>query len=124
MPRNLQELYDDLRINQGPSSRTMTAVSTPDDPFIVKLRQLVLAHGVELKASDIHIEPTSSGARIRYRIDGLLHEMLQLPQEIRDQLIRSIKVKAELTTDTVGRSKPQDGRVDFESNGRTLDLRL
>jgi len=99
-------------------------VSSSEDPFIVKLVQLLLSHGIGVRASDIHIEPTSVGARIRYRVDGILHEMLQLPPEIYDPLVRSIKIKANMATDIVGRSKPQDGRIDFESNGRQLDLRL
>ncbi len=120
MPQSLQELYDNLRVAQGPRSASGAA----DDPFIVKLASLILSHGVQLRASDIHFEPTPYGARIRYRIDGILHEMLQLPPEVRDPLLRSIKIKANLATDVVGRSKPQDGRLDFEADGRTLDLRL
>ena len=123
MPKSLRELYDDLRIAHGPVDRGRGA-STPEDPFILRLAQLVLSYGLEIRASDIHIEPTASGARIRYRIDGILHEMLQLPPEIRDPLLRSLKVKANMATDVVGRSKPQDGRIDFEANHRTLDLRL
>ena len=123
MAPTLKERYDDLRISQAPREAARGAGAS-DDPFIVKLSHLVLSYGVEIKASDIHIEPTASGARIRYRMDGLLHEMLQLPQETRDLLIRSIKVKANMTNDVVGRSKPQDSRLDFEAGGRKLDLRL
>lgn len=119
----MKELYDDLQVAQGPSDRTRAASGT-EDPFVLKLAQLILAHGVYIRASDIHIEPTATGARVRYRIDGLLHEMLKLPEETRDPLIRSIKVKANMATDMVGRSKPQDSRIDFESSGRKLDLRL
>ncbi|MBI4342399.1 MAG: type II/IV secretion system protein [Candidatus Omnitrophica bacterium] len=121
MPKTLKELYDDLRVTQAPRAG---AAATTDDPFIIKLAQLILAYGIQIKASDIHIEPAPIGARIRYRIDGMLHEMLDLPQETRDHLLRSIKVKAGMATDAVGRSKPQDGRIDFDVNGRKIDLRL
>ncbi len=121
--RSLKELYDDLQVAQGPAERTR-AVGSSESPFILKLADLILSYGVQARASDIHLEPTASGARVRYRIDGLLHELLGLSQDIRDPLIRSIKVKANMATDMVGRSKPQDGRIDFDWNNRKLDLRL
>ncbi len=123
MPKPLRELYDDLRVMSG-SREVSRPGSSSDDPFILQLSQLILSYGVQLHASDIHIEPVAAGARIRYRIDGILHELLEIPAEVRDALVRSIKVKANLATDAVGRSKPQDGRIDFESNGHRLDLRL
>ena len=119
----LQALYDELRVAEGPS-RAKAHAASREDPFILKLAHLVLSHGVQIRASDIHLEPTARGARVRYRIDGLLHEMLMLPEEIRDPLLRAIKVQANMATDAVGRSKPQDGRIDFADGGRTLDLRL
>ena len=122
MAKSLRERYDELRVSYAPQRGRADA--DPEDPFIVRVTQLLLSYGVDCRASDIHIEPTASGGRIRYRIDGFLHEMLQVPPEVRDPLVRSIKVKASMTTDAVGRSKPQDGRIDFESNGRKLDLRL
>jgi type II secretory ATPase GspE/PulE/Tfp pilus assembly ATPase PilB-like protein len=121
MTRPLQELYDDLRIQRGHEAR---AAHAAEDPFIIKLAHLLLSHGVESRASDIHMEPTAAGGRIRYRIDGILHEMLQIPPELSEPLIRSIKLKASMTADAVGRSKPQDGRIDFQIDGRTLDVRI
>ena len=121
MPKLLKELVDDLRMSHAPRAG---AVPTAEDPYIIKLAQLLLAYGIEVKASDIHIEPGPIGARVRYRIDGMLHEMLEVPQETRDHLIRSIKVKAGLATDAVGRSKPQDGRIDMQVNGHSVDMRL
>jgi type II secretory ATPase GspE/PulE/Tfp pilus assembly ATPase PilB-like protein len=121
MPKPLKELYDDLRIERGHETR---GAQTPEDPFVLKLANLLLAYGVEARASDIHVEPTAVGARVRYRIDGLLHPMLEVPHEISEPLIRSVKLKASMTADAVGRSKPQDGRLDFLINSRTLDVRI
>ncbi len=123
MTNSLKELYDDLQVAQS-GQHSGAASAATEDPFILKLSQLVLAHGVDVKASDIHIEPSTSGARIRYRIDGILHEMLAVPQATRDPLIRSIKVRANMVTDVVGRSRPQDARIDFTHGNRQLDLRL
>jgi len=61
---------------------------------------------------------------VRFRIDGLLHEVLGLPLDVGDLLVRALKVRAEMATEMVGRSKPQDGRIAFAACGRTLDLRL
>ncbi|MBI3996893.1 MAG: type II/IV secretion system protein [Candidatus Omnitrophica bacterium] len=118
----LKELFDELRVSSGITSRE--GVRSMEDPFILKLFHLLVSYGVRAGASDLHIEPTVSYGRIRYRIDGLLHELLQVPAEIRDPLLRAIKTKANLATDVVGRSKPQDGRINFETEGKSLDLRL
>jgi type IV pilus assembly protein PilB len=122
MSQSLKDLYDDLQLSAG-AGGSGGALAT-SEAFILRLAQLVLSYGMQIHASDIHLEPTASGARVRYRVDGMLHEMLQLSPEIRDPLIRSIKVKANMANETVGRSKPQDGRVDFDSNGKAIDLRL
>jgi general secretion pathway protein E len=125
MPKKLQELYDELRVSHSSATASHKQTASGfDDSLIMKLVQLLLSHGVELKASDIHLEPMAAAMRVRYRIDGMLHEMLKLPADLGDTLIRSIKVKASMATDVVGRSKPQDGRIDFESAGRKVDLRL
>ncbi len=122
MARSLRDLYDELRLAHGAGGRAKAAGT--EDPFIAKLIQLLFSYGAQIRASDIHLEPSAAGARVRYRIDGILHEMLILPEEIRDPLLRSLKIKASMATEIVGRSKPQDGRLDFETDGRTLDLRL
>ena len=120
--KTLKERYDDLRIAHGDGAGRLAG--STEDPFIVKLVQLILSYALEAKASDIHLEPTPSGARVRYRIDGILQEFLKLSPEVRDPLIRSLKVKASMANEAVGRSKPQDSRIDFQANGRMVDLRL
>jgi type IV pilus assembly protein PilB len=120
--QTLKQLYDDLRMAH--SKEGGRGVASADDAFVVKLAQLILSYGVEVRASDAHIEPGAVGTRVRYRIDGILHEMLAVPPEISEPLIRSVKLKANMQTDMVGRSKPQDGRFDFEWAGRKLDMRL
>ena len=119
MPSSLQQKYDDLQFAHGQRGAVATG-----DALTIQLGELLLSHGVEIRASDIHIEPTASGARIRYRIDGLLYELLTLSAEVRDPLTRSIKLKANMAIEAVGRSKPQDGRIDYLASGRPLDLRL
>jgi len=120
--QTLQEQFDELRVSAGVTGKGR--VRSTDDPFILQLIHLLVIYGVQAGASDIHISPTRTGGHVRYRIDGILHDLLQLSDEIRDPLIRAIKTKANLATDAVGRSKPQDGRIDFGVDGKKLDLRL
>src|SRR5215468_1725979 len=122
MARTLRELYDDFRLQNGIREGRLTRPL--DDGAMSRLMQLFLAHGVQVKASDIHFEPISAGARVRYRIDGILHDMLTVSPDMRDPLVRAIKVRAGMTNDGLGRSKPQDSRFDFEVEGHNLDLRL
>lgn len=122
MQSRLRELFDELRVHYS-VSRSQASGST-NDPLVLKLIDLTFFCAVQAKASDIHIEPSREGARIRYRIDGMLHEMLRLPSEISDSLIRAVKVKASFSNDAVGRSKPQDGRIDTEIEGRKFDFRV
>lgn len=119
MANRLKELYDELRIVSGRSP-----VGSSDDAFTLKVFQLVLDCAAQAKASDIHIEPNRADTRIRFRIDGMLHEVLRIPLEISEPLVRSIKIRANLATEPIGRSKPQDGRIDIQADNRRLDLRL
>ena len=123
MPASLQDQYNELQISQGVARGARTAGAS-EDPLIAQLMLLLFTYAVNVRASDVHVEPTSRGARFRYRIDGMLHEVLQVPPETRDLVIRALKVKANMATDMTGRSKPQDGRIEFEVNGAKLDLRL
>src|SRR6266508_6688543 len=120
--RSLRDLYDEFRAANG--IRDNRPGKILDEGAMSKLMQLFLAFGVQVKASDIHFEPILAGARVRYRIDGILHDMLTMSPEMRDPLVRAIKVRAGMTNDGPGRSKPQDSRFDFEAEGHNLDLRL
>ena len=62
MSKTLQEQFDDLRMTQAPRPG---AAATADDPFVIKLAQLLFSYGISARASDIHIEPTARGARVR-----------------------------------------------------------
>ncbi len=125
IPKPLKQLYDDLCVTESTAAgRASQARTSVEDPFVLKLANLILSYSLQIRASDIHIEPAATSARVRYRIDGLLHEMLQLPQETRDPLLRAMKLKANMVNEPLGRSKPQDGRFSLESNGRQVSLRL
>ncbi len=83
---------------------------------------LILQDAAREKASDIHLDPSAGGVRVRLRIDGLLHDAVQLSQEQGMRLIRHYKTMAGL--DPVATFLPQDARIEYELDGRKLDLRV
>ncbi len=97
------------------------ASATGDQP-IAKFVRLTIAQAVNLRASDIHVEPGAEDLRIRYRIDGVLHEMMRAPRSIRNGVISRIKVLSGLNI--AERRVPQDGRITTIVNGRDIDLRV
>lgn len=90
---------------------------------LVKFVNLMLAEAIKLKASDIHIEPYEKRLRIRFRIDGLLHEKVQPPAGIAAALVSRIKIMSKLKIDE--RRKPQDGRLKVKTaQGMEVDFRV
>lgn len=87
----------------------------------VQLVNLILTQAVGAKASDIHIEPYEKYLRVRYRIDGVLHDMMQPPKKLHLSLVSRIKVMASM--DIANRQSPQDGRMTLRVDGRMIDIR-
>lgn len=93
-----------------------------EDAPIVKLVNVVITQAVNDRASDIHIEPTEHDVRIRYRIDGVLHEHMRAPKNIQNGIISRLKIMADINI--AERRIPQDGRVSATIAGRAVDLRV
>ncbi len=91
-------------------------------PPIVKLVTMILVDAVKSGASDIHIEPTESFVQVRYRIDGLLKNILKYPKHIQDSVISRIKIISNL--DITNRRLPQDGRSSLRLEDKKIDLRI
>jgi len=89
---------------------------------IVKLVQAIMTQAASDRASDVHIEPTEKDVRVRFRVDGVLHEVMHSPKSIQGGLISRLKVMGDLNI--AEKRVPQDGRVSIRVNNRTLDLRL
>ena len=90
---------------------------------LVKFVNQMLQEAIKMKASDIHIEPYEKRLRVRYRIDGLLHEKSQPPSGVGAGLASRIKIMAKL--DIAERRRPQDGRIKVKAaNGMEVDLRV
>lgn len=89
---------------------------------VVKLVNLIINQAIEDKASDVHIEPQEKDVRIRYRIDGVLHEMMRPPKRVQAGLVSRIKIMADMNI--AERRVPQDGRIGLRVNERAIDLRV
>lgn len=89
---------------------------------IIRLLNALLMEAVKEKASDIHIEPYEQGIDVRFRIDGILHKVLQPPRIIHDALISRIKIIAGL--DIAEKRLPQDGRINLLIGGKNIDIRV
>ncbi|MBZ9572520.1 type II/IV secretion system protein [Patescibacteria group bacterium] len=94
----------------------------PQSLPIIKIVELILNYGYENRASDIHIEPYINQTILRYRIDGVLHDILTLPKNIHDFLISRIKILAKLRTDE--HEAAQDGHFSFQAPEEKFDIRV
>jgi type IV pilus assembly protein PilB len=93
-----------------------------DEAPVVKLVHSVIADAVRRGASDIHFEPRSNDMRVRYRIDGVVHDTTTVPRQHVAGLVSRVKIMANL--DIAERRVPQDGRIGLSVDGRHIDLRV
>jgi type IV pilus assembly protein PilB len=112
------EVRDSMRKD---SARTDAAVASDDAP-VVQVVLLIITQGLRDRASDIHIEPQNERVRIRYRIDGALHDVLTLPGSMGPAVVSRIKILGGMNI--VERRRPQDGQIGMEVEGRALDIRV
>jgi general secretion pathway protein E len=92
------------------------------DAPMIKLVNLMLSQAIKDRASDIHIEPYQNSVKVRYRIDGMLYNILNLPRKIQSALVSRIKIMAKLNI--AERRLPQDGRIDVKIGDKSTDIRV
>lgn len=92
------------------------------DQHVVNAVEFMLQHAYDTRASDIHIEPKRSASVIRFRIDGVLHDIQSIPKVVHDAVVSRIKTMARL--DIAERRRPQDGRVKTQRAGQEVELRV
>ncbi|HTZ40419.1 MAG TPA: type II secretion system ATPase GspE [Syntrophales bacterium] len=101
---------------------TADLLDEASDAPIIKLVNLVLAQAIKDRASDIHIEPYAGSLKIRYRIDGMLYNLLNLPRRIQSSLVSRIKIMAKLNI--AEKRLPQDGRIEVRIGDKNVDIRV
>ncbi|MFC1932527.1 GspE/PulE family protein [Chloroflexota bacterium] len=89
---------------------------------VVRAIDLLIKQGVRDRTSDIHIEPQEDRLRIRYRIDGILHEIMSLPLSVHPPLLSRVKIMGGLNI--AERRRPQDGQITFDMGDREVDIRV
>lgn len=95
---------------------------TIEEAPVAKIVEVILRNAIEGSASDIHIEPLEDSIRVRYRLDGILHNSLVLPKKIGPAIVSRIKILSNLKIDE--RRKPQDGRFRITESKKQIDLRV
>jgi type IV pilus assembly protein PilB len=103
------------------AARLETATVNDEAP-VVQVVQAVITQGLRDRASDIHIEPGDDRIRVRYRIDGALHDVVDLPGSIGPAIVSRIKIMAGMNI--VERRRPQDGQISMQADGRDVDIRV
>ncbi len=119
----ISELDEDLEVVREEDFEAVDQDSRVDDAPVVKLANFVLTDAIKRRASDIHIEPYEKEFRVRYRVDGVLYEVMRPPLKLRNALSSRLKIMSSL--DIAERRLPQDGRIKLKvGKGREMDFRV
>lgn len=116
------ELQEDLADSNADLSSMMGVDLGVDDAPVVKLLQTIFEDAVQVRASDVHIEPQDNKLLIRFRIDGVMHFQTQADIKIATALVMRLKIMAGL--DISEKRLPQDGRFGFSVKGKAVDMRI
>ena len=117
----MEGLEDDIELVEEDDDDDINGQEGQNAP-VVKLVNTVLAEAVKVGASDIHIEPYEKNMRVRYRIDGVLAEVMEPPIKLKNAIISRLKIMSEL--DIAERRIPQDGRIKLKIGAKKVDLRV
>ncbi|MBT8165383.1 MAG: Flp pilus assembly complex ATPase component TadA [Acidimicrobiia bacterium] len=115
---DLGELLDDQAEVEDLSSMEASIEEAP----VVKLVNTIITRAINERASDIHIEPGEKELRVRFRIDGVLHEAMSTPRTITNAMVSRLKIMADINI--AERRIPQDGRISLKVQGSQIDLRV
>jgi len=119
----MEGVSDELDLDQlAETIEPEDLLEAEDDAPIIKLINAVLTEAIKIGASDVHIEAFESRMRIRFRVDGVLREILQPPKNIAPLVISRIKVMSKM--DIAEKRIPQDGRISLKVAGRSVDVRV
>ncbi len=117
-----QEAADAMLLEEGGGYSIEDLEKAANSTPVVKLLNLVLLQAIRDKAADVHLEPFENDFKIRYRIDGVLYEMMPPPRHLAPALTSRVKVMSKL--DIAETRLPQDGRIELNIGGRPVDLRV
>jgi type IV pilus assembly protein PilB len=110
------------KTNTVKRAAALTSESAQDDAPVVQVVNKIITQALRDRASDVHLEPQDSRLRVRFRIDGALHDVLALPQSMGPALTSRLKIMAGMNI--VERRRPQDGQIAMDVDGRSVDIRV
>lgn len=122
MERLLRPQLEVEDVEEEETEPDILVASEAQDKPAVRLANMIIGQAVQAKASDVHIEPLEKGLRVRFRIDGVLHEIMHPPRHLHASLVSRIKVMANM--DIAERRIPQDGRATVKVEDRIVDIRV
>jgi type IV pilus assembly protein PilB len=114
--------FESVEVSRKRTSDSTGTETVGDDAPVVQVVDRILTQAMRDRASDVHIEPSDDIVRIRFRIDGALKEILELPASIGPGLVSRIKVMASMNI--VERRRPQDGQLTINIDGKEVDVRV
>lgn len=124
-PELHQDLMDDLESQDLTSvdlNETQDLLDSDDEAPIIRLVNSLLFRAIKERASDIHIEPAEKDISVRFRIDGILYEIMRPPKKAQASITSRVKIMADL--DIAEKRIPQDGRIKIKLGGRSIDIRV
>ena len=125
------DILDDMHVEEDAEMKAVDAdenlstselAAAADEAPVVRLSNSIIMQAVKDGASDIHVEPGKTSVRIRFRVDGVLHEEMKFPRKLHAALVSRFKILAKL--DIAERRVPQDGRIPLRVEGKEIDLRV
>jgi type IV pilus assembly protein PilB len=117
----VEEAAAEQRDEQHDLDSALASAGAEDAP-IIKLVNMLITQAINDRASDIHIEPEERSVRVRYRIDGVLHEVMSPPKSVQSGLTSRLKIMADINI--AERRIPQDGRIGLVVQGKAIDIRV
>lgn len=124
-----EDILDDMMeedvdvVEQGAEEDVVDLERSSEEAPVVRLVNLILVDAIKKNASDIHVEPYEKSFRVRYRVDGVLYEVMNPPLKLRNAITSRLKIMAQL--DIAERRLPQDGRIKIKlGGGREMDFRV
>jgi type IV pilus assembly protein PilB len=118
----LVQVFESVEGSRKKSAESAEPEIVADDAPVVQVVDRILTQAMRDRASDVHIEPADDIVRVRFRIDGALKEILQLPAAIGPGLVSRIKIMANMNI--VERRRPQDGQLTINIDGKEVDVRV
>jgi type IV pilus assembly protein PilB len=121
--RVMREAVPDFSVEASDDDQSVEQLrALTEEAPVVKLVNLIVDEAVKQGASDIHVEPHRGDLWIRFRVDGVLRDIMNPPQHLKAALVSRIKIMAEM--DIAERRRPQDGRIHLTADGHSIDLRV